>query len=223
MRATVRPARQLRAEQGRAAFWLIVLLVVLAVGFLFYLARRPLLRAAGEWLVVSDKLEKAQAIVVLGGDSPRGDRVERAARLYREGWAPRVVLIGPELRSYLSETELMQREALALGIPRDKLVRVLHPATSTLQEALLLRPVLAEQRIRQVIVVTSNFHTRRARRIFRTVYRPHGTQVWVSPADDLRYDPHRWWQDREQRALFVLEVVRSLNTWWELRLLPPPT
>ncbi|MFQ5926639.1 MAG: YdcF family protein [Terriglobia bacterium] len=222
MRATARPARPASPERGGIVFKLIVLLALLVLFFLLYLVRGPLLRVLGEWWVVSDELEKAQAIVVLGGDSLRGDRLARAAKLYQEGWAPRLVLVGPALRTYLSETELMQREAIALGVPAEKILRVPQPTTSTLQEALLLRPVFAEHRFRRVIVVTSNFHARRVRRIFRAVFRKQGTRVWVDAAADPRFEPRRWWQEREQRALFFLELVRTVYTWWELRWLPPP-
>lgn len=221
MRGTAPPARPRPAQRGGAVFGLVILLVVFLFALVLYWARAPLLGAVGEWWVVHDELEKAQAIVVLGGDSPRGERVELAAKLYRAGWAPRVVLSGGELRSYLHETELMQREALALGVPKDKLLRVPHPASSTLEEALLLRPFLAEHRIRQVIVVTSNFHARRTRRIFHAVLRSQGTQVWVAAVEDRRFDPDRWWKDREQRAQLFLEWVKSFYTWWELRRLPP--
>ncbi|MFQ5816837.1 MAG: YdcF family protein [Terriglobia bacterium] len=218
----VQLAKRAPAERGGIIFQLIVLVLLLCLFFLLYLLRGPLLRAVGEWWVVSDELKKAEAIVVLGGDSPRGDRLARAAQLYREGWAPRLVLVGPALRTYLNETELMEREALALGVPASQLVRVPLPATSTLHEAFLLRPVLAQHGFRRVIVVTSNFHARRARRIFRAVFRPRGTQVWITAADDLRFQPRRWWQEREQRALFFLELVRSVYTWWELFSVPPP-
>lgn len=222
MRTRARSARLPSGERGGIIFSLVVLFVVVLLGVVLYLARAPLLAALGEWWVVSDELEKAQAIVVLGGDSVEGSRVQRAARLYREGWAPRVVLIGPALRIYLSETELMQREAIALGVPADRLLRVPRAADSTFEEALVLRPLLAEHGFRRVIVVTSSYHVRRARRIFRAVYREGGIQVWVDAVDDPRFDPRYWWQKREQRALFFLEILRSLYTWWELRRLPPP-
>lgn len=221
MCAIKRPASS-HHEHGRIVFWVIVLLVLVFLGAVLYFARRPILRALGEGWVVRDELEKAQVIVVLGGDSVAGDRVRRAAWLYREGWAPRVVLIGSAIRFYMSETELMQREAISHGIPADKLLRVAEPVSSTLEEALVLRKVFAEPDIRRVIVVTSNFHARRARRIFRKVFRERGTQIWVDAADDARFEPRRWWEDREQRILFLRELASTVNTWWELRELPPP-
>lgn len=208
-------------ERGGALLTVLgLLLLALVVGAL-YLARGPLLRAFGEWWVVDDRLEKAQAIVVLGGDSVRGDRVRHATELYRQDWAPRIVLSGPALRADFSEGELMQRQAVQLGVPAAHLIVVPHQATSTLEEALALRAALAQHNFRKVIVVTSNFHTRRARRIFLAVYRPQGTQVLMSAASDVNFDPQRWWQQREGRAILLLELLKSVYTWWELWRLPP--
>lgn len=215
---------------GERGVVVLTLLVLLLLGLLLaalYLVRAPLLRAFADWWVVDEPLEKAQAIVVLGGDNVMGDRVRHAAELYRQGWAPRVVLSGTSICSYFNEVELMEREATNLGVPADHLIPVRQHATSTLEEALALRPVLAQHNFRKIIVVTSNFHTRRARRIFRAVYQKQGTQVIVSATADSNFNPARWWQDREARALLFLEVVKSLYTWGELwrlpRPLPPPS
>lgn len=221
MRATAARARQRASQRGGILLTLIVLGTILSLALLIYLARAPLLSAFGDWWVVRDELEKAQAIVVLGGDSLAGDRIQRAARLYHQGWAPRLILVGPALRTYLNETELMEREARNLGVSREKILRVPQATNSTLEEALRLRSVFDEHNLRRVIVVTSNFHARRSRRIFRAVYQPRGVQVWVDAAPDVRFDPDRWWREREQRALFFLELVRMVHTWWELLRLAP--
>lgn len=213
--------RRCRQRGGVLLGLLVLLLLALVLGAL-YLLRGPLLRALAEWWVVDEQPEKAQAILVLGGDSVLGDRLRHAVALYHQGWAPRVVLSGTPLRSYFNEAELMEREATQQGVPAAHLIVARHQAASTLEEALALRRVLAEHNFRKVIVVTSNFHTRRARRIFRALYRPQGTQVLFSAADDFRFTPARWWQQREGRAALLLEVLKSIYTVWELYRLPSP-
>lgn len=212
----------LNAQRGSVLLWLLVLLLLGTVLLGFYALRAPLLRSLADWWVVDEPLEKAQAIVVLGGDNVMGDRVRHAVRLYQAGWAPRVMLSGASLRSYFNEVELMEREAVNLGVPPEHLIPVRHTAESTLEEALALRRVLAEHNFRKIIVVTSNFHTRRARRIFHAVYRKHGTRVIVSAAPDSNFNPTHWWEQREGRALLLLEWLKTLYTLWELRDLPPP-
>jgi uncharacterized SAM-binding protein YcdF (DUF218 family) len=187
-----------------------------------YLLRGPLLRGFADWWVVDEPLQKAQAIVVLGGDNVMGDRVRRAVELYHAGWAPRVVLSGISFRSYFSETTFMEKEAVNLGVSREDLILFPHAGDSTIDEALALRRALAGRNFRKIIVVTSNYHTRRARRVFHAVYRRHGTQVVVSAAPDSEFNPGAWWRQRRSRTLMGLELLKSLHGWWELRKLPPP-
>lgn len=209
-------------QRGGVAAWLLVLIVVGILAIVFYAARRPLLRAFADWWVVDEPLETCQAIVVLGGDSVLGDRVRHAIELYRRGRAPRVVLSGPALRTYFSETELMEREATNLGLPKDAMLVLPHNAESTLEEALVLRRFLTEHDLRRVIAVTSNVHTRRARTVLRAVLEPAEIKVWVSSAPDVRFDPRRWWERREGRAALLLELLKLPHTWWELEDVPEP-
>lgn len=209
-------------QRGSILLWLLVLLLLGILLLTLYLLRAPLLRALADWWVVDESLEQSQAIVVLGGDTVMGDRVRHAVELYRAGWAPRLLLSGASIRSYFNEAELMEREATNLGVPAEHLIVARHHSPSTLEEALALRRVLQEHNFRRIIVVTSNYHTRRVRAIFHALYRRHGTQVRVSAAADPNFNRTRWWQQREARALFLLEVVKSINTWWELRDAPPP-
>ena len=62
--------------------------VLLGLGF------APLLRVTGSFLVVEDPLRPAAAIVVLGGQTPF--REIEAAQLYRDGWAPLIVVVRHE-------------------------------------------------------------------------------------------------------------------------------
>ncbi len=218
--SAARPARP--AERGGVFFTLLVLLLAAILLGTLYLFRAPLLRAFADCWVVDDELAKADAIVVLGGDSFQGDRVRHAAALFHKGWAPKVVVSGGPLRPDLSEADLMEKDALRQGIPAAALIVFRHPATNTLDEALALRPFLAEHNFRKVIVVTSNFHTRRARRVFRGVYADDALDLRVSASPDVRFRPDRWWREREDRAWLFLELLKTLNTCYELWRLPAP-
>jgi len=216
-----RPPARNNPQQGKALLWLLVLLLLSLLLLTVYAVRAPLLTTLADWWIVDEPLERSQVILVLGGDNVMGDRVRHAVELYRQGWAPRLLVSGTSLRSYFNEVELMQREAVNLGVPQEHLIAVPQRASSTLAEALALQRVLAEHDFRKIIVVTSNYHTRRSRLIFRQLYRERGTQVLVSAAPDFEFQPQRWWKDREGRIRFVWEVLAMFNTWWEL-LDPPP-
>src|SRR5437773_8239962 len=170
-------------ELGGIFLNLILLLCFVIFCALLYLVRRPLLRFAAETWIVEDPLEKADALIVLGDDNFYADRVTRGAQLFREGKAPVVVASGRRLRPNAGIAELMEHDLVERGVPRDKIVRFSHDGDSTLEEAQSLVRIVKERKWHSVIVVTSNFHTRRARYIFQRVF-SQGVEVRVASARD---------------------------------------
>ena len=203
-------------QRGGAFFKLLALIVFLGLLLVLYLARRPILRYAGESLVVEDPLQPSDALVVLGGDNARAERAARAGELYRARWAARVVASGPPLRSYISEADLTYRDLAERGVPADALVRFAHTAQSTHQEAQALRRLVVERGWERVLIVTSNHHTRRSRYVFRRVF-PASVQVRVVSAPDHEYAPESWWHTRQGQKLFCYQWASMLLTVWELR------
>src|SRR5260370_30707091 len=87
-----------------------------------YLARRPLLRFAGESLVVEDPLEKSDAIIILSDDNFYADRATRAAELFRQKLAPVVVASGIRLRPTPGIAELMTHALIERGVTRENIL-----------------------------------------------------------------------------------------------------
>ncbi len=209
-----------RRQHGGIFFKLILLLALFALGFAIYLARHPILRAMGNSWVVEEQLEPADAIILLSDDNFSADRAARAAELYRAGWAPRVVASGRKLRSYAGLAELMQRDLVERGVPADAVVRFPHQADNTFAEAQVLRPFVVEHGWRRILVVTSNYHTRRARYIFRHVM-PESVRMRIAGARDSEFDPGHWWQARQGLKLFGRETLGMCWALWELRHVSP--
>ena len=67
-----------------------------------------------------------------------------------------------------------------------------------------------------MVIVTSNYHTRRARYIFRRCF-PAGIAVSVASARDGDFDPERWWEKRKSVKLFMRELAGMVEAMWELR------
>lgn len=175
-------------ELGRIFLNLIILMFFVIFCAVLYLVRRPLLRFTAESWIIEDPLDKADALIVLGDDNFYADRATRGAQLFREGKAPVIVASGRRLRPNAGIAELMEHDLVERGVPRDKIVRFAHDADSTLEEARALARLVKERKWRSVIVVTSNFHTRRARYIFQRVF-PQGMEVRVASARDGDFDP----------------------------------
>jgi uncharacterized SAM-binding protein YcdF (DUF218 family) len=205
-----------QGERGRILLNLIIVLFFVILCAVLYLARRPILRFTAEFLIVEDPLDKADALIVLGDDNFYADRATRGAQLFREGKAPLIIASGRRLRPNAGIAELMEHDLVERGVPRDKIVRFAHDADSTLEEAQALAQFAKERKWHSFIVVTSNFHTRRARYIFRRVF-PHDMQVRVASARDGDFDPEHWWEKRKSIKALTREFAGMVVTLWELR------
>jgi vancomycin permeability regulator SanA len=111
---------------------------------------------------------------------------------------------------------LIERDLVERGVPRDKVVRFTHDGDSTLEEAEALARFAAGKKWHRVIVVTSNYHTRRARYIYRRVF-PQGMEVLLASARDGDFDPEHWWEKRKSIKELTREFAGMLETLWEMR------
>jgi len=195
---------------------LVVLLVVAALCALLYFVRHPIMRYGAEAWVVDEPAAHADALVVLSDDNFYADRATHATELYRQGVAGIVVASGRRLRPNAGLSELMAHDLVERGVPKEKIVRFAHDADSTREEAVALAHFVEEHKWKSVVVVTSNYHTRRARYIFRKVF-PAGIAVSVASARDGDFDPQRWWEKRKSTKLLAREMVGMLLALWELR------
>jgi uncharacterized SAM-binding protein YcdF (DUF218 family) len=208
------PARN--SQHGGILGSLISLLFLIVFCFVLYAARRPILRLAGESWVVEDPLQQSDALLVLGDDNFFADRVTRASELYRQKLAPVIVASGRRLRPSAGIAELMEHDLIERGVPKDRIIRFPHDSDNTRDEALALKALGTEKNWRSVIVVTSNFHTRRARYIFQRVF-PESVTVRVASARDGDFDPEHWWENRKSLKEFTRELVAMVVAAWELR------
>lgn len=181
-------------------------LVVLAA--LATLTRATWLPLPARWLVVNDRLEPADVIVVLSGNSLV--RARGAARLYLERYAPLLIVNGGRHSEYFElltgerayDAELTSRVLVRLGVPRASLVLV-NNMSSTRDEATAFRQYVATHSVRRAILVTSHLHSGRAKWIFRRALAGTGVEVMAidTPQSDIRVD--NWWQHPDA-ALAVL-------------------
>ncbi|MBV8832317.1 MAG: YdcF family protein [Acidobacteriaceae bacterium] len=164
--------------------------------------------AAGNALIEDDGPRNAQAIVVLGGDD-FGTRILKAAQLAESGCAPLVLVSGPpKLMGYEADETI--RYAVTKGYPAS-LFRPLHLNTdSTRSETRAIGAYLREHGIRKIVLVTSNFHTRRAAKLMRQVNPDINTGV--IPAADPFFTPNTWWQSRNGARTFLYEWMKTIAT-----------
>jgi uncharacterized SAM-binding protein YcdF (DUF218 family) len=211
-----RPLHRSPAQSGKILSTLVSLVFLTTVCGFIYVARSPLLRLAGESWIVEDPLEHSDAIIILSDDNFYADRATRASQVFREGMAPLVVASGRRLRPRAGIAELMEHDLIERGVPKDKILRVPHDADNTREEAEVLAQLALQRKWKSVIVVTSNYHTRRARYIFEKVF-PPATVIRVTGARDGDFDPDRWWEKRISIKKLAREMAGMVVAIWELR------
>jgi uncharacterized SAM-binding protein YcdF (DUF218 family) len=168
------------------------------------------LDAVGRALIVEDPLHPAGAILVLGGETREGDRVAHAVQLYKRGLAPLLVVSGTPMGFRTHEAEVMQRHAEFLGVPAERILAVKHNADSTREEAGIVVPVLQGRGLKEVILVTSNYHTARAKRIFTKAAGSSGPTFLASPVEEENFTPEGWWRKRRHAKTFVYEAIKTV-------------
>jgi uncharacterized SAM-binding protein YcdF (DUF218 family) len=171
---------------------------------------KALLYPLGLYLVQAEPAEKSDCMFVLAGDW-RGQRILKAAELYRAGMAPRVFVSGPEGNYGFTEDELAIPFAKRNGAADVPFTGLPNKGTSTVSEARDVLPRLRDAGCRTVLVVTSDFHTRRAGRILRRVW--PDLQVRMAAAPTVDYDVERWWTRRDQQKTFFFEWTKTVADW----------
>jgi len=189
----------------RRTAWLLLLIVPVLAAALFWNA---LLVRLGATIVASEPPQPVDLILVLGGDF-LGPRLFKAAELARLHYAPLVLLSSPPYQGR-PEGEWSIRLAESKGYPAQMFAIFAHDANSTREEALLVRSELQRRRATRVILVTADFHSRRASLVFRLAC-PNVRFISV-PAPDPNYHPERWWTDASSRRLLFQEWTKIAGT-----------
>jgi uncharacterized SAM-binding protein YcdF (DUF218 family) len=182
----------------------------LLIGLIFYAAAPLWMSKLGWFLVSSDSPAAADAAVVLAGDG-LGERLMTAVFLMESKLVPKVVVSGPKGAYGTWESDLAIDWAVQQGKPREWFVPVRIDADSTMEEAKTLLPWLKQNQVNRVAVVTSNFHSRRTGKIWRSL--ASGIEVRVIAAPCRDFDPDRWWKSRRMQKTFAFEWQKTIGNW----------
>jgi uncharacterized SAM-binding protein YcdF (DUF218 family) len=165
------------------------------------------LAGLGGLLVRDEGPTRADIAVVLAGDYS-GHRVVRAAELVKQGYVSSVLVSGPHMVYGLYECDLAIPFAVQRGYPEDWFIRAPNEALSTREEAAAILPDLRRRGVHRFILVTSDFHTARAARIYRAA--APDLQMRVVAAPDNYFQADGWWHNREGRKIFLVEWMKTV-------------
>ncbi len=157
-----------------------------------------------QYYTVNDtSLRKADAIIVLGSHANADgtltpvlrSRVMRGVELWKDGYAPKMIVTGGAVANAQIEALAMARYAMEQGVPQSAII-VEPKARSTAENAKLSARILSREKLGDhIILVTSAYHMRRALGLFtaqnlsaQSVAVPYPDESGV--ADKIRYLMH---------------------------------
>jgi uncharacterized SAM-binding protein YcdF (DUF218 family) len=169
-------------KKVKYVFWMII-------GFLVLF---PLARLC---LIVDEKPEKADVIIVLSGDV---GRLGKAASLYHEDYTNKVML------SNGKEAGTTAKEAAAFGVANEDLL-LEEAATSTYTNALYTKEMMEENDLDSALVVSSDYHMRRVKLVFDQLYRD--SNIELTYVSSLRSNK-AWYLDKSNIRFTVKEFIK---------------
>ena len=187
----------------------ISLLSLLILVLLLYPAWLPWI---GEYLVVADPLQKADALALLAGDE--NERISAGALLFQQGYAGWFILTDMRLEIPDSQgiySANVKQKAMAQGVPEERILIIPGSVSTTYEEVARLKEFTVSQGFRSLIVVTSPFHTRRARWLLQEAFRGSGVTLTVQPALNHPYRAEAWWRTPQDRQETALEYAKLLG------------
>jgi len=155
------------------------------------------------WLIAADPPRAADAAVVLAGD-PDYERTKTGARLLLSGAVRLLILTGGEPGPGDSATSL-RAVAIRAGVPPER-IRMEQVSHSTHGSMEAIRPILEQEGIRSLAVVTSPYHQRRALWAARRTLK--GIEIVSRPADPSGWRPAGWWKTRWNRRIVFGEYAK---------------
>ncbi|MBF0538197.1 MAG: YdcF family protein [Nitrospirae bacterium] len=219
-----------RKPKGRFLKRLVFVIVLLAVLYVYhesilnYMASQlvysdPLPTVVGSdplpTVVGKDDIKPIDAIVVLTGDYT-GERLMTAIDLLKKGYGKYIVFWGGPIYWKVTIAELYLRQLQESGVQPERAVWSDERLTqlSTTAEAQVNMRLLKGRGARSFILVTSDYHTARARNVYKDIARNNGMTMFVYPAPDSTVKLQGWWRDRSSAKVVFIELQKTV--WYRL-------
>ncbi|TDM14924.1 YdcF family protein [Macrococcus bovicus] len=147
----------------------------------------------------SDVPIKSDVIVVLNGGS---GRIEKAVEIYKQGLASYIILSPADI----TKPDDIYQQAIRLGVPADRLL-VDSVATSTYKNSTIVNGLMDRHHMRSGIVVTSDYHLKRAKEIFER-YKGNKYFFYVGAPDTKG---RSWYERPDALNLWQSELKKNIG------------
>ncbi len=151
----------------------------------------------------------ADAIVAISGGDTNARTLE-ATRLYKAGWAPKIIFSGAALdKQGASNAAAMRQQALDANVPSDDIL-IDEQSINTAGNAAQTRAIVEKQGIKRLILVTSPYHQRRASIEFGRKLGDIATIVNHPTSTDKYWSANTWWLTPWGAWLGFSELIKVL-------------
>ena len=166
----------------------------------------------GNWLKGTDLPVAANAIIILSGPPTRS---LYAADLFKHGFAEELYITQPvrelplkmldDLGVYIPRSEQIHMEVLLKrGVPKERIHLLPDICKSTVDEAEAASREFKNKTC-NIIVVTSPYHVKRTKMIFKDKVKECKFIVLPTPYEPY---PEKWWTDQDSARNVVLELMK---------------
>ena len=191
---------------------------ILIAGIFIFIFKVNLLRSVSNYLIDIDKPEEVEVVFVLGGNSY--DRGRKAAEMYHDGYAEKIVCLGENIPVFykamgIDKTESeMSRDFIIRDFMVDSLdVIALKKGTSTMEESQYIHQYCVNNNLERVMIVSSLLHTNRIRGVFDSKFDDSGIDYLLIGTPSSIYDEENWWVSEEGLIMVNNEYVKTLYYW----------
>jgi uncharacterized SAM-binding protein YcdF (DUF218 family) len=190
--------------------WLFAAAAVIAVCLLFW----------GDNLLIADDPPpgRVDAVIVLQGSIvAEKNRVAGAIDLLQRGLADRALLSVPKESYWGQSIPPLARSYIERNYGGELATRIDFCETSaevnsTGEEAQVLSTCIKERPWHLIVIVTSNYHTRRAGMLWRRVTKNDPKiHIWVEGVTEPEFQ-HPWWRHRQSAKIWLMETAKLVWT-----------
>lgn len=180
----------------KRTIWLVIACIILIFALPFVI---------GWYLSPQDSLKKTDAIVtVSGGDNDA--RIRKTVELYKEDWAPVVIFSGAAAEGEVSNAAAMKNISINLGVPSDDII-IEEESIDTSENAKFTSKIINEKGYQSIILVTSPYHQRRTKELFKEEL-GNDFEIINQSAFDDSWRKSGWWEGERGRILTIGELGR---------------
>jgi len=196
-------------------------IVVAVVAVYLLVFQTNLMWRVAEPLRMSSPPVRADAIVVFaggvgetgkaGGGSP--ERIDEATALYRDGYAPYIVISSGYVYSF-NEAQQLRDLAVAKGVPARAIV-LEERSNNTYQNVTFVYDILRDHHWRSILLVSSPYHMRRATMVWRKAA-PEISVTATPPPRSQFYDHARGASFEQVRGIlyeYIAILGYRMNGW----------